>query len=112
MSTRLETEDRHVTFTVTARITVGYHDCAWCQVELPGPTDDQLLVFARLATSRRDSWQDVEDGFRPGGYFWPGTDRGDQYVPAGCVNTPAGLVCPACATAYQQLITSRRPSAV
>ena len=68
MTHRLEETNRTVSWTVTAEVCVGYHDCGVCQVETPEPTMEQMLEFAKSGRGCF-MWPDInEEGCQPGGW--------------------------------------------
>lgn len=83
---------------MAAKVAVGYNDCCICGVECPGPTDEQLLLFAR---SHGDD------------YLWPGPDD-NEYMPAGWSfdlledGDEGGLLCDECTTVKRNALNARR----
>jgi hypothetical protein len=93
MTHRLEESNRTVSWTVTAEVCVGYHDCGVCRIETPEPTMDQMLEFAQ-SRSGCFMWPDRDkDGCTPTGWEWDGEE---------------GWICPDCVAARNAAFALRR----
>ena len=84
-------ELRHISWTVTAEVYIGYANCAICLDETPGPSMELLQSFARTRATPTTVW------------------AGSDWMPAGWRTLPGtGLLCPTCAAAIDKTLEARR----
>lgn len=91
---RLEENSREITWTESARITIGYGNCGVCELETPKPTMDRMVEFAKSSWLPKLMWPSTDvDGCHPPGWEW---DHNEAWL------------CPECVAAKNAAFAARR----
>lgn len=77
---------RTVEWTETAEVAIGHHECMWCRVPTPSPTDEKVVEFAQ--------------DHRGASTMWPF----NGWTPSGWTNSDHVTLCPECSESRDRAV--------